>query len=143
MRYDITLPAAAERLTEETIFVLQDALLQPGTWTIQATSYRDAQRVFRRFCQFLSIKCSYIAYITSDTTFGDDCNLGATLSQFSESDDSIEQFLLESFYADIIWIEQTPQLVSKSWYKSCIAAINKFQFDKSCSILMVQANENS
>ncbi|MDR3550530.1 MAG: hypothetical protein P4L31_03895 [Candidatus Babeliales bacterium] len=110
------------KLTEYDILLLQDAFLCKGLHYIQATNNRVGRAFITLFLNALRLS-GEIGCLTMENS-----PLNANIIDLQEAlrgihpvksitEDSIEQFFIESCYYDFIWIELSKELEAQPWYK--------------------------
>jgi len=108
-----------KKLTETDILSLQDAFLTTGFHSIEFTDQAAGRNLIKNFLHSLPTYRS-IACLTLDngldlpnTVF----DLYASLYNDGLSEQAIEEFFINDFYYDFMWIEISATLLSEPWYK--------------------------
>lgn len=129
-----------DQLSERQILDFQDLFLTNGIHYIDVESFSDARRFVASFLDSLAST----KRIGCLTTLGDsleprvirlydDLALAGTLTT---SPLSLETFLLEEFYYDLLWVECTTDLLSTPWFWYFERKLTDFNLGASFPVLM-------
>lgn len=117
--HDIAHKEGNSRLTETDILSLQDAFLTTGFHSIQCADQAEGRSLIEAFLASLPMHRS-IACLTLEngldlpnTVF----DLYASLYNDGLTEQSIEEFFINDFYYDFMWIEISEPLLTAPWYE--------------------------
>lgn len=60
----------------------------------------------------------------------------------TRAENAMEEFLLDTFYYDLLWIEATPKLLEQSWFVEFEHEISSLQLDEKLPIVMISYDES-
>lgn len=141
----ITPTLVREPLTESDILSIQDRFLTNGFQHIKVKDIATGRVLVDTFMQFLQSLRVYhdIACLTTSTRAlrPGICDIYAELALWQESKCDLEEFFLDTFYFDFIWIEATKDMVAQSWYAEFERQIIELQLDSHIPIVVLWYEE--
>lgn len=128
-------------LSENDILHLQELFLTNGWHGLKVKSVDDGRSIISTMLYSLNyyndIACLAIDEMSVDSRFFDVyahmIEGGYLEGQYYD----IEAFLIEHFYANFLWIEETQELLKAPWYRHFLQAINDLKLDTQIPIIVL------
>ncbi len=129
-------------LTETDILDLQEKFLSNGFKHIRVKSMKAGRALVHRFLSSLSIyhNVAYVAMadVTLQTNYTNvyyELMRGRYLNSFKPC--FSDEFFIEEFYFDFMWIEATEELLRSSWYKYFKKKLLDFKLDQNIPMMVL------
>lgn len=127
-------------LTNNDILILQEKFLSNGFQYIKVKNLHSGRLIINRFIQSLRLYCD-IAVVTNEDiepkkniyNIYNELLMRGYLNPFELS--FMEEFFVEEFYFDFIWIEANQKLLKSSWYQHFEKKLIAFKFDQNIPII--------
>jgi len=131
-----------EPFSDTDILDLQDAFLNNGLHYIKVNDINSGRALIRLFLNSLNFYHN-VAAVTVDskpldesaTDLYSDLMLGGYLEKDARY--KLEEFFLEQFYHDFVWVEAAEELLSNSWATEFFRQMTHFKLDQLIPILIV------
>lgn len=131
-----------DSLTETDILDLQEKFLSNGFKHIRVKSMKEGRALVHRFLSSLSIyhNVAYVAMenVTLQTNYTNvyyELMRSPYLNSFKPS--FSDEFFIEEFYFDFMWIEATEELLRSSWYKYLKKKLLDFKLDQNIPMMVL------
>ena len=131
-----------EPFSDSDILDLQDAFLNNGIHYIQVDDIQSGRSLIHLFLKSLNhyhnitsltLSSSQLATDTADL-YGE-LILGGQLEKTASCE--LEEFFLDQFYYDFMWIEASDELIVCSWFVSFFKQMTQFKLDQLIPILVL------
>ncbi len=134
----IATPWFNDPITETEILILQDKFLTNGFQSIQVKDITAGRALIQTFLASFTMYCNVACVsLEQESLHTDMFNIYYELETSKNVDLTLEQFLIDQFYFDFIWIEETPSLLSKSWYQEFKNLIIGHKLDQHLPIIIL------
>jgi len=131
-----------EPFSDSDILNLQDAFLNNGLHYIQVDDVQTGRGLINLFLSSLNFYHNIAALtVSTDSLANGTADLYAQLILGNHLNQNLphelEDFFLEKFYHDFLWIEATKKLVDSFWAEELFKKITEFKLDQLIPILVV------
>ncbi|MCK5632656.1 hypothetical protein KAH94_02825 [bacterium] len=132
-----------EPFSDFDILDLQDAFLVNGLHYIKVDDAISGRALVNLFLNSLNNYYTNIACLTTSqcnlrnnvTNLYEELMLGGYLQKGAKFE--LEEFFLEKFYYDFIWVEATDELVNSQWTTNCFRQMKLFKLDQLLPVLVI------
>lgn len=126
---------------EQEIIDLHNMFLTNGVHYISVVDLKQGRELVQTFLTSLHCYTSIACLTLSHEQLADDvCDVYAELAtEYSPiiNGDIIEQYLLDRFYFDFLWIEASPQLLNTAWYPEFEDKLTSINLDCILPIIVI------
>ncbi len=131
-----------EPFSDIDILDIQDIFLKNGLHYIKVDDLTSGRELVNLFLDSLNYYSNVACLTTSNyPLYSKATNLYNELEQGgylqSNFQLKIEEFFLEQFYYDFVWVEATRELVRSEWTTACFRQMKHFKLDQLIPILIV------
>jgi hypothetical protein len=128
-------------LSEQSILVLQDKFLTPGFEYLMVREIRVGRRLVHTFLELLAYRYHNVACLTlsleplqqSVYPLHQELLHGGYVDNLR----SLEQFFIERFYFDFLWIEATDTLIISEWFNEFAKILIDFNVQNHIPIFII------
>ena len=129
-----------DSLTNNDILLLQEKFLSNGFQYIKVKNLNSGRLIINRFITSLRIYCD-MAVVTNEElepkkniyNIYNELLIGGYLNPFELG--FMEEFFVEEFYFDFLWIEANEKLLKSSWYQHFEKKLIAFKCDQNIPII--------
>jgi len=142
-----SLPLTQYPFTESEILELQDKFLSEGIHTIKVADFAAGRNLVHAFLDSLAahheIACLTVSnkllesYITN---IYHELLLHGYIDRFESK--NLQEFFIDQFYFDFLWIECTPKLMEQPWFADFQMNLLNFKLERQIPILMISYDSN-
>lgn len=131
-----------EPLTESDILLLQDKFLTNGFQHIQLQNIETGRALIETFLDSMhlynAVACLTLAHELLPAHVSD-VYYELVTSRYIHN--NLEQFILDEFYFDFLWIEATSDLLKSDWYQELEHFIIDYKIDQHIPIIVISYQE--
>ena len=125
--------------SEQDILCLQDKFLESGIHHIKVKNVATGRELVETFLSSLNNYYENVACLTAKAPTQNlpVCDVYRELKERGTSRKAIEDFFIDNFYFDFLWIEASRDLVSKSWFPAFEQMLNTFKIDRTVPVVVI------
>ena len=131
-----------EPLSDTDILELQDKFLSNGVQPLKVKNIAQGRSIVEKFLQTLNIYHDVACLTVSDLPFSapttnmhDELLKGGYLDPLEPQ--YLEEFFIEHFYFDFLWIEATEDLLSSKWFSDVEKKIFSYKINQHIPIIVL------
>jgi hypothetical protein len=131
----------SQPFSEEVILYLQELFLTNDWHCITVDNIQTGRSIITTLLYSLNyyhdVACLSLEEMLLDSRFFDVYTHMLEGNYLEGQGYDIEDFLLDSFYADFLWIEETDKLQAAVWYPHFLQALKDLNIDKQIPVLFI------
>lgn len=129
-------------LSENDILALQDKFLNNGVHYIKVQNIQTGRAIIQSFLETLSIHQDVACLTVSNVALENyitDIYQELLIGHYFKT--SLDEFFIDRFYFDFIWIERTKKLLDIEWYIDFEKKLLNFNLDQHIPMIMLNYEE--
>lgn len=125
-----------QKYTEQDILYLHETLLTTGFHVIEVPSFEFGRTLMRTFLDSLNFYTN-IACLSNQVMIGSGL-VNIYSSVYQQSEEGLNQYLIEHYDFDFLWIEESNEWRSKTWYLEFENSLQEQHIDKFAPIIILK-----